>query len=170
MATMLLSRPSHCLYKTGQSKTSLSKAGLSQTSPAKTGSFAAWGMLNMTTPDKKARASLAPSAPRMSISRWSPVQQARLLAHLALISQDNKGWILVANAPAPLSRQALIKAGINPARVIEAKQASAKLLEQAMSSASIAAVVCWKGSQVMSSTLSAYKKLQYGVTDQSLRH
>lgn len=108
--------------------------------------------------------------PQVSINHWSPVQQARLLINLALISHDNKGWILLANAPAPLSRQALINAGINPARVIEAKQASAQLLEQAMNSSSIAAVVCWKGSQIISSTLSLDKKLQPGVTVQSLRH
>ncbi|WP_319783935.1 hypothetical protein [Oceanisphaera sp. IT1-181] len=109
--------------------------------------------------------------PQVSINHWSPVQQARLLINLALISQDNKGWILVANAPAPLSRQALINAGINPARVIEAKKASATLLAQAMSSSSIAAVVCWKGSQVVSSTLSLYKSHQrYATTDEDMKH
>ncbi len=122
----------------------------------------------MTTQDVCTQTSV--SAPRVSIRHWSPVQQARLLANLALISQDNTGWILVANAPAPLSRQALIKAGINPARVIEAKQASPKLLEQAMHSASIAAVVCWKGSQVISSTLSRYKQDQRTVTNKGISH
>ena len=130
----------------------------------------AWGMLAMTTQDIKALTPLQPPTSRMSISHWSPVQQARLLANLALISQDNKGWILVANAPAPLSRQALIKAGINPARVIEAKQASPKLIEQAMSSASIAAVVCWKGSQVLSRMLSSYHQAQPEKENNSIRH
>ena len=122
----------------------------------------------MTTQDVCTKTAV--STPRVSISHWSPVQQARLLANLALISQDNKGWILVANAPAPLSRKALIKAGINPARVIEAKQASPQLLAQAMSSASIAAVVCWKGSQVMSSILGKYNKDKRAVASTSISH
>lgn len=78
------------------------------------------------------------------ISHWGGVPQARLLTSLAAISRDNKGWILIANAPAPLSRQLLMDAGINPARVIDAKKASRQLVQQAMACPSIAAVVCWK--------------------------
>lgn len=78
------------------------------------------------------------------ISHWGGVPQARLLASLAAISKDNKGWILIANAPAPLSRRALMEAGINPARVIDAKKASRQLVQQAIICPSIAVVVCWK--------------------------
>ena len=78
------------------------------------------------------------------ISHWGGVPQPRLLASLAAISRDNKGWILIANAPAPLSRQVLIDAGINPARVIDAKKASRQLVQQAITCPSIAVVVCWK--------------------------
>ena len=150
MATMLLSRPSPFLSKTC----------LSQTSSSQISSSTAWGTLAMTTQDINALTSLQSSKPAMSISQWSPLQQARLLANLALISQGNKGWIFVANAPAPLSRQALIKAGINPARVIDAKRASETLVEQARNSPSIAAVVCWKGSQMISNTLNFYQQDQ----------
>lgn len=124
----------------------------------------------MTTHDLDSLPSIKMSTPKANISHWSPVQQARLLSNLAQVSQNNHGWILVANAPASLSRQALIKAGINPARVIEAKQASATLLEQAMVSPSIAAVVCWKGSQVVSSRLSLSNKQPQGITDKHVKH
>ncbi|ART79145.1 hypothetical protein [Oceanisphaera avium] len=97
------------------------------------------------------------SSPQIYIDRWSPKQQARLLAHLALISQQNKGWIFIANAPAPLSRHALLKAGINPARVIDAKQASAMLVAKARRSPSIAAVVCWKATAKRTRTLVSYQ-------------
>ncbi|GHA10197.1 hypothetical protein [Oceanisphaera arctica] len=80
----------------------------------------------------------------MRIAHWSSSQQARLLANLAAISHGNRGWILIANAPAPLSRRALIGAGVNPARVIEVKRASVQLLQQAMACTGIAAVVCWQ--------------------------
>ncbi len=78
------------------------------------------------------------------IAHWSRGQQARLLADLAAISRSNRGWILVANAPAPLSRRALVDAGVNPARVIEVKRASGQLLQQAIACTGIAAVVCWQ--------------------------
>ncbi|MBM7455892.1 hypothetical protein HNR62_001771 [Oceanisphaera litoralis] len=78
------------------------------------------------------------------IAHWSSTQQTRLLAKLAAISQGNRGWILIANAPAPLSRRALVDAGINPARVIEVKRASGQLLQQAMACTGIAALVCWQ--------------------------
>ena len=80
----------------------------------------------------------------MRIAHWSRAQQARLLASLAVISRQNRGWILIANAPAPLSRRALVDAGVNPARVIEVRKASELLLQQAMVCTGIAAIVCWQ--------------------------
>lgn len=80
----------------------------------------------------------------MRIAHWSRAQQARLLASLAVISRQNRGWILIANAPAPLSRRALVDAGVNPARVIEVRKASGLLLQQAMACTGIAALVCWQ--------------------------
>ncbi len=80
----------------------------------------------------------------MRITHWSQVQQARLLASLAVISRQNRGWILIANGPAPLSRRILIDAGVNPARVIEVKRASESLLQQARACTGIAALVCWQ--------------------------
>lgn len=143
MATMLLSHSSPCLAMTASSKTGLSMA---------------WGTRAMTTPDSHSLTSSQIPASTVNISHWSPTQQAGLLTNLALISQGNQGWILVANAPAPLSRQLLINAGINPARVIDARQASSQLIEQAMTCPSIAAVVCWKGSHMVCSTLRLCKK------------
>lgn len=80
----------------------------------------------------------------MRIAHWSRAQQARLLASLAVISRQNRGWILIANAPAPLSRRALVDAGVNPARVIEVRRASGLLLQQAMACTGITALVCWQ--------------------------
>lgn len=88
-------------------------------------------------------------------ARWQPSQvallgscasgaQQGLLATLAKISQANQGWILLANAPAPLCRHTLQQAGINLARVIDAKQLSHQLVSTAKECANIAAVVCWK--------------------------
>ena len=105
---------------------------------------------------------------QICINRWSPMQQARLLANLARVSNDNKGWIFIANAPAPLSRQALINAGINPARVIDAKRASETLVAKARCSPSIAAVVCWKNSQVLSTSVALYQASV--VSEQALKH
>ncbi len=77
-------------------------------------------------------------------SHWNRELQAGLLASLAVISQSNRGWILVVNAPARLSRSALTQAGIDPARVIDAKRMSGPLLQRAVDCAGIAAVVCWQ--------------------------
>ncbi len=93
----------------------------------------------MYTPDSTGTAS-----GKISISHWGGEPQARLLASLAAISKDNKGWILIANAPAPLSRQALLNAGVDPARVIDAKKASRRLIQQAINCPGIAVVLCWK--------------------------
>lgn len=95
---------------------------------------------------------------RSNISHWGGVPQARLLASLANISQNNNGWILIANAPAPLSRHALLNAGVDPARVIDAKQASRQLVLQAITCSSIAVVVCWKYGDLKSNTLDTHKK------------
>ncbi|MFP2767974.1 hypothetical protein [Oceanisphaera sp. KMM 10153] len=86
--------------------------------------------------------------PIMRITHWNSAQQARLLANLAAISRDNRGWILIANAPAPLSRRALVEADVNPARVIEVKRASRQLLQQAMACTGIAALVCWQSADL----------------------
>lgn len=96
------------------------------------------------------------SASQITEHHWSPAQQDGLLESLAPISQGNTGWILIANAPAPLSRLALLNAGVNPARVIDAKQASAELIQQAINCKSIAAVVCWKGTQITSRFLKGF--------------
>lgn len=89
----------------------------------------------------------------ISISHWGGVPHTRLLASLAAISKDNKGWILIANAPAPLSRQALMNAGVDPARVIDAKKAPRQLVQQALICPSIAVVVCWKHGDLMPGSL-----------------
>ena len=87
---------------------------------------------------------------------WQPLPQAALLssratdaqrgllAKLAKISQADQGWILLANAPAPLCKRTLQQAGINLARVIDAKQLTHQVVTSAKECASIAAVVCWK--------------------------
>ncbi|MBO1518691.1 hypothetical protein [Oceanisphaera pacifica] len=93
-----------------------------------------------------------------SISHWGGVPQARLFANLANISQQNNGWILIANAPERLSRTALLNAGINPARVIDAQQASRQLVLQATQCASIAVVVCWKYGDLIANQACALKK------------
>lgn len=97
------------------------------------------------------------------ISHWGGVPQARFLASLATTSQNNNGWILIANAPAPLSRQALLNAGIDPARVIDAKQASRQLVQQAIACPSIAVVVCWKYSDLNHPTLDSSKQPHHGL-------
>ncbi|MGO1245977.1 MAG: hypothetical protein ACTHY5_07205 [Oceanisphaera sp.] len=97
-------------------------------------------------------------APR--ISHWGGVPQARLLANLANISQQNSGWILIANAPERLSRAALLSAGINPARVIDAQQAPRQLVLQAIQCASIAVVVCWKYGDLIANAQCTLKESQ----------
>lgn len=91
-----------------------------------------------------------------SATSWQPLSQAALLgrcansvqqdllATLATISQADQGWILLANAPAPLCKHRLQQAGINLARVIDAKQLSQSLVKAAKECTTIAAVVCWK--------------------------
>ncbi|MFD1008261.1 hypothetical protein [Oceanisphaera ostreae] len=103
-----------------------------------------WQPLLLDAPFMYTPNSTSTDATKCNISHWGGVPQARLLANLAAISQNNSGWILIANAPAPLSRQALLEAGIDLARVIDAKQASRQLVLRATACPSIAVVVCWK--------------------------
>ncbi|PSJ48343.1 hypothetical protein [Zobellella taiwanensis] len=93
----------------------------------------------------RAPASLAAAPAGLTPAGSGSSQQASLLARLADISRSDTGWILFANAPAPLSRRALVAAGINPARVMNAGKASPRLLEQALASPAIAALVYWPG-------------------------
>ncbi|PSJ47979.1 hypothetical protein C7H85_04025 [Zobellella endophytica] len=81
------------------------------------------------------------------IEGWNSAAQGRLLAVLAEISRHRRGWILVVNAPAPLSRQAWAAAGIDPAHVISTGGKVPNplgLLQRAREQPGIAAVLCWQ--------------------------
>lgn len=98
------------------------------------------------------------SAPRMEdagtagraglelIDGWNSAVQGRLMRELAEISRQRRGWILVVNAPAPLSRRAWAAAGIDPAHVISGGKVSNPLglLQRALAQPGIAAVLCWQ--------------------------
>lgn len=93
-------------------------------------------------------ASLPTSTGVSLIEQWNRQQQSRLLAELSLISNQRRGWILMVNAPAPLSKQALQLAGVAPCRVIGIQgvsgEESQSLLERALSQGSIGALVSWQ--------------------------
>ncbi|OXS16927.1 hypothetical protein CGX12_01500 [Zobellella denitrificans] len=80
---------------------------------------------------------------------WNNAGQCQLLAELAAISHERRGWILMLNTPAPLSRRLLADAGVDPALVIDMgnKVEQQQLLLRAMAYKSIAAVVCWQWRQ-----------------------
>lgn len=82
------------------------------------------------------------------IEHWNSQQQSRLLAELSTISRQGRGWILMVNAPAPLSRQALQLAGVAPCRVLSIQGvlpgASQSLMERALAQGSIGALVSWQ--------------------------
>ncbi len=74
----------------------------------------------------------------------STASQAGELSRLVALSQTSTGWIVIANAPGRLCRKTLAATGLNPARVIDARQLNAAQLQRALASPAIAAVVCWQ--------------------------
>ncbi|WP_116473053.1 hypothetical protein [Zobellella maritima] len=82
------------------------------------------------------------------IEHWNCQQQSRLLAELSTISRQGSGWILMVNAPAPLSKQALQQAGVAPWRVLSIQGippgASQSLMERALAQGSMGALVSWQ--------------------------
>ncbi|GAA3529074.1 hypothetical protein [Zobellella aerophila] len=82
------------------------------------------------------------------IERWNSRQQSRLLAELSTISRQGRGWILMVNPPAPLSKQALQLAGVAPYRVLSIQGipqgANQSLMERALAQGSIGALVSWQ--------------------------